>query len=258
MMGKLIAFIFGSIMGSFLNVCIHRMPAQESVVWPSSHCPHCNKTIAWFDNIPLVSFFVLRGKCRSCGKKISWQYFIVELVTAFLFAGFFYFFMPVSKAGVYLAMTLALLVESVIDWRYKIIPDEITFPGIIFGVAASAFFPVIHGEFFWARGFAQALIGASLGAGLLIAVGTLAEFVMKKEAMGGGDVKLLAMIGAVIGWQGVLWTIFVSSLVGTAVGLYLRMKKGEEAIPFGPFLALGAFLYLFFGKETIAWYLHTL
>ncbi|MBI2095472.1 MAG: prepilin peptidase [Candidatus Omnitrophica bacterium] len=251
----LILFAFGAIVGSFLNVCILRLPKEESVVFPGSHCMACGKPVAWRDNVPLVSFFVLKGKCRSCGRRISRQYFVVELATALLFAGFFYFFTPPAKAAVYLAMTLALLVESVIDWRHKIIPDEITFPGILFGIVASAFFPVIHGEFFWARGFAQALIGAALGAGLLIAVGTLAELVMKKEAMGGGDVKLLAMIGAVVGWQGVLWTVFVSSLVGTGVGLYLRVKKGEAAIPFGPFLAIGAFLYLFFGKEVIAWYL---
>ena len=257
-MQLLILFAVGAMIGSFLNVCILRIPQEESIVFPGSRCVSCRKPIAWFDNIPLVSFFVLKRKCRRCGQKISWQYFIVEFLTALLFVVFFKVFGWTVKTPVYLALTLGLLVQGVIDWRYKIIPDEITLPGIILGVAASAFIPTLHGEFFWWRGLAQALIGTAVGGGLLIAVGTLAGWLMKKEAMGGGDVKLLAMIGAVTGWPGVLWTVFASSLIGTVVGLYLRWKKGEELIPFGPFLALGAFLYLFFGKEVIGWYLRTL
>lgn len=253
-MPEIIAFVFGLAVGSFLNVCILRLPKEESIVFPASHCVHCKSPIAWFDNIPLVSFLLLRGKCRHCGVKISWQYFIVETLTGVLFVIFYHFFGVTAKGVIYLLLSLALLVETVIDARHKIIPDEITLPGILIGVIFSALFPQIHNEATWWKAMIWSLAGLLAGGGFLFAVGTLAEWVLKKEAMGGGDVKLLAMIGSVLGIRGVIWTVFASSFIGAVFGTYLRWKTGEELIPFGPYLALGALLYLFVGPTFLEWY----
>ncbi len=250
----LIAFLTGLIVGSFLNVCIYRLPKEESVVWPASRCLSCQKPIAGYDNIPVVSFIFLRGRCRQCGVKISWQYPAVEFLTAALFVLFYRVFGLSWEGALYLFFSLGLLVQSFIDFRHQIIPDEITLPGILVGFVASGFFPGLHGETFWARGLLQSLIGILAGGGSLYLVGTVAERILKKEAMGGGDVKLLAMIGAFLGWKAVFWTIFVSSLLGAGAGIYLRFKKGEERIPFGPYLAIAAFLYLFFGPRAIKCY----
>ncbi len=254
----MIAFLFGGMVGSFLNVCILRMPKDESIVFPSSHCLSCRKPIAWFDNIPILSFFILGGMCRNCRAKISWQYPIIEIITAFLFVIFYRAFGLTPQAFLYLYLSLVLLVQSVIDTRYKIIPDSLTLPTIILGLLCSAVFPQIHGQQSHVAGFLKSLIGVLVGGGFLYAVGSIAEWVLKKEAMGGGDVKLLAAIGGVIGWRGVLWTIFVSSLLGTLGGLYLRFTKGEELIPYGPYLALAAFPYLFYGPQIMNWYFHSL
>lgn len=257
-MPSLIAFLFGSMTGSFLNVCILRMPKEESVVFPRSHCTACKKPIAWFDNLPILSFLALGAKCRSCHAKISWQYPIIEIITAILFVVFYRSFGLSPKGFLYLFLSLVLLTQSVIDMRYKIIPDSLTLPTIAVGLLSSAVFPEIHGQTSPMSGFLKSLVGVLVGGGFLYTAGTIAEWVLKKEAMGGGDVKLLAAIGAVIGWRGVLWTIFVSSLVGTLGGLYLRFRKGEELIPYGPYLALAAFLYLFYGPAIMNWYFRSL
>lgn len=253
-MRDLIAFIFGSMVGSFLNVCILRMPKDESIVFPASHCTSCKKPIAWFDNIPILSFLALGAKCRHCKKKLSWQYPVIEAVTGLLFVVFLRQFGLGPKGILYLYLTLALLVQSVIDARERIIPDAITLPALGVALAASAVFPEIHGQAAHLRGFLASLGGALLGGGFLYAVGALAEWILKKEAMGGGDVKLLAAIGGVIGWRGVVWTIFISALIGSAVGIYGKIRRGEELIPYGPFLAVAAFLYLFVGPRAIEWY----
>lgn len=252
------ALVFGAMVGSFLNVCILRMPKDESIVFPASHCPSCRKPIAWFDNIPVLSFLILGAKCRQCRAKISWQYPLIEILTAVLFVVFYNSFGLTPKGFLYLYLSLVLLAQSVIDMRYKIIPDTLTLPAIVIGLLVSAFFPEIHDQTSHWSGFLKSLIGVLVGGGFLYAAGSIAEWVLKKEAMGGGDVKLLAAIGAVIGWRGVLWTIFVSSLVGTVGGLYLRFTKGEELIPFGPYLALAAFLYLFYGPTVMNWYFHSM
>lgn len=251
-------FILGAAVGSFLNVCILRLPKEMSVVFPSSHCFSCNKPIAWFDNIPLISFLVIKGKCRHCGQKISWQYFFIELVTAITFVVIYRFFGLTPKAVVYAALSSALIVQTLIDLRYQIIPDEITLPGIVLGLVCSGFFPQIHDSNAWIAGLVKSLAGMLVGGGFLYLTAVLGEWIFKKEAMGGGDVKLLAMIGTVIGWQGVIWTIFMASVFGSVVGIYLRMKRGDQLIPFGPYIGLGAFLYLFFGQPMIALYVKTL
>ena len=251
-------FIVGAMIGSFLNVCILRLPKEESIAFPGSHCFSCQKPIAWYDNIPILSYLILGGKCRACKKGFSAQYPIVEAVTGGLFILFWRKFGLTPVGGVYLAFSLALLVQSVIDARYKIIPDEITLPGMVLGLIASFVFPQLHGQATHVAGFLSGLYGLLLGGGFLWVAGTLAEKILKKEAMGGGDVKLLGVVGAIIGMQGVLWTIFVSSVIGSIVGIYLRLRKGDEVIPFGPFLAIAAFLYLFIGPACIQMYLHAL
>ena len=254
----LVMFVFGSLVGSFLNVCMLRLPKEESVVFPGSHCTGCLKPIAWFDNIPILSFLILRARCRHCQSRISFQYPLIEALTGVLFVVFYLTFGPTPRGLLYLYLTLGLLVQSVIDLRYKIIPDVITLPAIAVALGVSIFYPEIHGQAGHLNGLLAAAKGILLGGGSLYLVGTVAEWVLKKEAMGGGDVKLLAAIGGVIGWRGVLWTIFVSSLSGAMVGIYLRIRKGEELIPFGPFLAFGAFLYLFIGPQVMVWYFNFL
>ena len=248
------AFALGSMVGSFLNVCILRLPKNESILFPPSHCMKCRAAIAWYDNVPVLSFCILGARCRHCRAPISWQYPIVEMLTGFLFVLFYRQFGLGPKGVLYLYLSLALLVQSVIDLRTRIIPDSITIPAMVVGLVASAAFPEIHDRSTHMAGFWESLKGLLLGGGFLYAAGTLAEFLLKKEAMGGGDVKLLAAIGAAIGWRGVVWTIFVSSVTGSVVGLYNRVRHGEELIPFGPYLALGAFLYFFFGPQAIEWY----
>ncbi len=256
-MQALISFAFGSIVGSFLNVCILRMPKDESVAFPSSRCPNCQKPIAWHDNIPILSFLLLRARCRHCRAAISWQYPVIEALTGLLFAVFLDRFGLGPKGFLYLYLALVLLAQGVIDFRYRIIPDLLTLPAIGVAVVASAFFPEIHGEGAHGAALWASLKGVLLGGGFLYAVGSIAEWIMKKEAMGGGDVKLLAAIGGVVGWRGVVWTIFVSALVGSIIGVWEKYlcKKGDGYIPYGPFLGLAAFLYLFVGPQTIEWYL---
>jgi leader peptidase (prepilin peptidase)/N-methyltransferase len=250
----LIAAVLGAAVGSFLNVCIWRMPRGESVVFPPSHCPQCSKPIRWHDNIPVVSFVCLGGRCRDCGGSISPRYVWVEGISAAFFAVFYLKYGLSAKGVICLGMTLALLVQAFVDWDHQIIPDEITLPGIGLGLFFSAVFPQLHNTGDWRWGLAGSLAGVLLGGGILYLAGAAAERVLKKEAMGGGDVKLLAMIGAFLGWPGVFWTIFCSSFLGSLVGLYLRWVRGQERIPFGPYLALGAVSYFFIGQQAVEWY----
>ena len=213
-MHTFLAAIYGAIVGSFLNVCIYRIPTEESIIFPASHCPLCLRPIALLDNIPVISFLILKGRCRHCAAKISWQYPLVEILSACLFVLFYYFFGVTTKSVLYLIFSLALLVETFIDLRHQIIPDMITLPGIVIGLVVSGFFHAFHGEAGPWMGLLKSLIGVLVGGGFFYVTGTLAEWILKKEALGGGDIKLLAMIGAWLGWQGVVWTSFSSSLIG--------------------------------------------
>ncbi len=247
-------FLLGAVVGSFLNVCVFRIPKHESIIFPASHCQRCQHLVHWRDNIPIVSFALLKGRCRHCHAPISSQYLWVEILCGALFILFYAVFGASVRGGVYLMLSLALLTESLIDWKHQIIPDGITLFGIMIGLAASGLFPELHGQSVWFRGLLSAGLGVLLGGGVLYALGTVSEWIMKKETMGGGDVKLLAMIGATLGWKGVFGTLLVSSFVGSAVGIFLRWRRGQERIPFGPYLAFGAFLYLFFGQRMIEAY----
>ena len=247
----IISIIFGALVGSFLNVCIFRLPQEESIVWPGSHCPHCKNPIKFYDNIPLVSYLLLRGKCRQCRGSISLQYPFVEGMTALSSLLLIMKFGPSLSYLVYFVFVAALIVITVIDLYHQIIPDVISLPGIGAGLLASLIIPQIT--------FLNSLLGILLGGGSLFFVATLYQWLFKREGMGGGDVKLLAMIGAFLGWKAVILTILLSSLIGSITGIIIMVSKGKDfkyAIPFGPFLSLGAVISLFYGENIIRWYLY--
>jgi len=244
----LIVALFGLFIGSFLNVCIYRIPQGRSVVFPSSRCPGCCAKIRPWDNIPVLSYLILRGRCRSCAERISPRYPLVEILSALLATAMLYRFGLTASFAIYYAWACVLTVITFIDLDFQIIPDRLSIGGIIAGLVLVTWLPV---------SYPQALLGLGLGAGLLIAVIYGYYFLTRREGMGGGDVKLLGMIGVFTGWQGVLFTIFMGSLLGSLVGIpwALSRKKGmQAAIPFGPFLALGALIYVFFGGMLIDWY----
>ncbi|MBW1846608.1 MAG: prepilin peptidase [Deltaproteobacteria bacterium] len=242
-------FIYGLCVGSFSNVCIYRLPLSKSLKSPPSNCPHCSSPIRFYDNIPLVSYILLKGKCRQCQKRISFRYPFVEMLGG-VFALFIYLKYGFTlEALVYYTFIICLVIITFIDIDHQIIPDIISLPGIPIGFLASFALPSIT--------FIDSLIGILAGGGSLFIVLWAYHLITGIEGMGGGDVKLLAMIGAIVGWEGVILTIFISSITGTIVGLFimLRTKKGLKlAVPFGPFLSTGAILYVFYGSELIQWY----
>jgi len=244
------SILLGAIVGSFLNVCILRLPKEESIITPGSHCPHCKKPIAFYDNIPLVSYFILRGKCRHCKKKISLQYPIVEGITALSSLLLFIKFGPSLPYLLYFAFVSSLIVITGIDLSHQIIPDLISLQGIGVGLLGSLLFLPLT--------FLNSLFGVLLGGGSLFLVATLYQWLFKREGMGGGDVKLLAMIGSFLGWKAVILTILIGSLIGSITGIVIILLRGKDfkyAIPFGPFLSLSAVISLFYQNEIISWYL---
>ena len=247
----LISIVFGVLIGSFLNVCILRLPQEESIITPGSHCPHCKNSIKAYDNIPLISYILLRGRCRYCHSPISIQYPLVEGITALGSLILFMKFGPSLSYLIYFAFVAALIVITVIDLYHQIIPDVISLPGIGVGLLASLVIPQIT--------LLNSLIGILLGGGSLFLVATVYQWLFKREGMGGGDVKLLAMIGAFLGWKAVILTILLGSLIGSITGIIIMVSKGKDfkyAIPFGPFLSLGAVIALFYGPSLINWYLY--
>lgn len=247
----LFAAVFGMVVGSFLNVCICRLPEGQSVVSPPSRCPHCSHRISWYDNIPLVSYLLLRGRCRGCGARISPQYPLVELLNGVLTLLLFLRFGPTLTFAALFLFCSALVVITFIDLEHQIIPDEISLPGIVIGLILSFFLP--------GQSWLNSLLGILLGGGSLLLVAYLYQLLTGKEGMGGGDIKLLAMMGAYLGWKAIPFIIFASSLVGSLVGIsimLLQKKDSKLAIPFGPYLAFGAVLYIFYGRALIQWYLN--
>ena len=244
-------FCFGAVFGSFLNVCICRLPAGESIVHPRSRCPRCRTRIRARDNIPVISYLLLRGRCRSCGRAISPRYPLVELLMGTMLVVLVYRFDVSPTLAVSGAFVAALIVVSFIDLDHQIIPDVISLPGIGVGlvIAALGYGPP----------FLDSVLGTLCGGGILYAVAFGYEALTGREGMGGGDIKLLAMIGAFLGWRGVLVTLVLGSFGGAVVGVTLMIARGANTrlpIPFGPFLALGALCALFFGEQLIQWYLH--
>jgi len=248
---NVISILFGALVGSFLNVCIFRLPKEESIVWPGSHCPHCKNPIKFYDNIPLISYILLKGRCRHCHSPISFQYPLIEGITALGSLILFMKFGPSLSYLFYFSFVAALIVITVIDLYHQIIPDVISLPGIGVGLLASLITPQIT--------LFNSLIGILMGGGSLFLVATVYQWLFKREGMGGGDVKLLAMIGAFLGWKAVILTILSSSLIGSITGIIVMVLKGKDfkyAIPFGPFLSLGAVISLFYGENLIRWYLY--
>jgi leader peptidase (prepilin peptidase)/N-methyltransferase len=243
-------FVFGTIIGSFLNVCIHRIPHGESIIAPSSHCPRCKTPIRFYDNIPLVSFMILKGRCRKCRAPISLRYPLVEFLMG-LFSLILLLRFGISALYlIYLAFFASLALVSFIDLSHRIIPDVISLPGIVIGLVISFLHPQLS--------IKDSLIGVLLGGGILYVVASVYHLVTKREGMGGGDIKLLAMIGAFIGWKGILFTILCSSFIGSVVGvvlMFISSANSKYAVPFGPFLSLGAIIYVLWGEALITWYL---
>jgi len=250
----IIALIFtlGTILGSFLNVCIHRLPKGQSVVLPGSHCPGCKKPIEWYDNIPLLSYILLRGKCRVCGWRIPARYFIVELFTALLLTALYLVFGITVQFFAYGVMTALLLIATFVDFEIQEIPDEVSLGGIAAGVVLSTIFPVlmeVRGP--W-HGLIFSIMGAFAGGASIYAMGFIGELIFKKEAMGGGDVKLMAMIGSFLGWKLVLLTFFIAPIFGAGVGIIKKLKDGSQTIAYGPYLSMAALVALLWGERIIA------
>jgi len=245
--------VFGAVVGSFLNVVILRLPKDdESISFPGSHCPTCKQPLRWYENIPIISYVALRGKCRTCNVSISLQYPLVELSMAVLAAVLYHRFALSFELIFYFVFFAALLVIIFIDIQHQIIPDRISLPGILIGFAGSFCNELVTWQ--------QSALGIVLGGGVLYAVAYIYYAVTKREGMGGGDIKLLAMIGAFLGWQSLLYVVFSSSLVGSVVGvaaMFKQRKGGQTRIPYGPFLALAAISYLIFSRQLFQlWHLY--
>lgn len=267
MNGQILSFIFGSLIGSFLNVCIHRMPSGESVVWPSSHCPHCKKRIPAYDNIPFISYILLGGKCRFCQKRISLRYPFVELLTAGMFVALF------SKYGLsydfffYVIFSCALIIATFVDIGHRIIPDEVSVGGLILGFILSAIKGFSLQPLAWNyRPMFNSFLGIIIGGGIIYLTGYLFDLVYFKllkrppiqgetQSMGGGDIKLLAMIGAFLGWQRALLAFFIAPFFGAVIGIFNLMVKKDHTMPYGPFLSLAALLALFYAPLIIRLFL---
>jgi leader peptidase (prepilin peptidase) / N-methyltransferase len=243
-------FALGAIIGSFLNVCIVRLPRGESLIRPASHCPQCNAPIKFYDNIPLISYIILRGTCRHCKKRISVQYPVVEALTGLMTLALFMKYGPTVQFLLLLLFSSALLIITFIDLAHQIIPDAISIPGIPCGLGASLLIPTVSWQ--------ESLLGILVGGGILLFIAVGYKWITRRDGMGGGDIKLLAMMGAWLGWKAIPFIILASSLIGLLVGggSGLLLKKGlRTKIPFGPFLAIASLIYIFFGPEIIRWYI---
>lgn len=240
---------FGAIAGSFLNVCIHRLPLGGSIVWPSSACPHCARELSWYENIPVASWLVLRARCRTCQGPISIRYPLIEALTSALFVLAWWYYGPGPLLASRLIFACALIALFAIDLEHHLLPNVITIPGIVVGVAFSVFTE---------PGWIASLIGILAGGGVLYAIAVIYFWIRHEEGLGMGDPKMLAMIGAFLGWQLTLVTLMIASLTGTVVGLgMMAAGRGtmKYALPFGCFLAVGAAIAATAGPSLLAWYL---
>ncbi len=240
-----VVFIFGLVIGSFLNVCIYRIPLDKSIVYPPSSCPYCGNRIKWYDNVPVLSYLFLGGRCRFCKEKISLIYPFIEILTATISLLIYIKYGLSIQMAVFLILSYMLIVGSFIDLKYYIIPDRISFGLILFGIISSYFVDI---------GVLHSILGAVFGFLILYIVAVLGKIIFKKDAMGGGDIKLLAGIGAFLGIKGVLFTLFFASFLGSIVGVTLILlgkKDISSRLPFGPFLSVSAIVYLFAGVKII-------
>ena len=264
MINNIFVFIFGSVFGSFLTVCIHRLPLEQSIVFPGSHCPNCKKSIHWFDNIPILSYILLAGKCRYCRERISPRYFLVEVMTALMFLLFYLKFGFTFEFFKYVIFTCGLIVATFVDFQHRIIPDEISIGGIIAGFCLNSlrglsFSPLAYNF----SGLVDSFLGILAGGGIIFGTGYIFDLVYFKllkrppiqgetESMGGGDVKLLAMIGAFLGWKAAIITFFLAPFFGAVVGIFNMVVKKDHLIPYGPFLSLAAFLTIFWEQKILS------
>jgi leader peptidase (prepilin peptidase)/N-methyltransferase len=243
-MALTVVVVFGLVLGSFLNVVIARLPERRSLWAPRSACPGCGAPIAWYDNVPVLSFALLRGRCRTCAASIPWRYPLVEAVTGALFGAAWLEFGPTAEFVVAAVLLAALVAITAIDLRHQIIPDAITLPGILAGITAN----VATRHLNWA----EVALGIALGGGVFFAI-----IVASRGGMGAGDMKLGAMLGAFLGWKIALFALMVAVVIGgvSAVALMaLGVRNRKDAIPFGPFLALGGAAALFWGEGVVQWY----
>lgn len=242
-------FFLGLCFGSFANVVIYRLPKSQSVVKPRSRCPKCRKMIAWYDNIPVLSWIILRGRCRNCRTGISIRYPFVELLMGFLFLLVFLKYGVSWTCLELLILTFGLVTVSMIDLDHRIIPDEFSLSGIVLGILGSLLNPE--------RSAFDSIAGVLLGGGFLWLVAYLYLVLRKEDGLGGGDIKLLAWIGAYLGWISIPFTILVSSVLGSVFGLVLIVRGGslKTSLPFGPFIVVAAYLYLFVGEDLARWYI---
>ena len=250
-----LVFIMGTVFGSFFNVCIWRLPREESIVEPPSHCPVCRYRIQWYDNVPLLSFVMLRARCRKCRVVIPLRYPAVELITGLAYLWIWWQFGPTAQALTATFLFSVLLVASVIDFDHQIIPDETSLGGLVVGIVASAMVPALHGKSVWWEGLRESLIGMLAGGGLIYVTGVLGTLAFRKDAMGGGDVKLLAMLGAFLGWKKVLLVYLLAPIFALPLGLFLKFVKKQDVLPFGPFLAAAGWVSFVWGEQMIRWYL---
>jgi leader peptidase (prepilin peptidase)/N-methyltransferase len=258
-----VAAVFGAMLGSFLNVVIYRLPRKESLAWPGSHCPECGTPIRWYDNVPIVSWLVLAGKCRACRKPIPFRYPLVEALTGALTALLAWRFLtgpgPVDgvRFGVSLLFTAALVAVAFIDIALRIIPDRITKPGMVVAPVISLLVPALH-RVAWLPGLSPgaaalllSLAGMAVGAGSIWMMGVIGKVAFRKEAMGFGDVKLMGLIGGFLGPVGVLLAVLLACVAGSVIGILAWLVTRDHYIPFGPFLSLGAFAVLVFRPEVV-------
>jgi leader peptidase (prepilin peptidase)/N-methyltransferase len=246
------AAAFGAVVGSFLNVIIYRLPLGKSVVWPSSACPHCGRELLWYENVPVVSFLALRARCRTCRAPISFRYPFVEALAAAMFAAAWWYYGPGALLASRLVFGCMLIALFAIDLEHHLLPNAITLPGIVAGLTFS---------FFAEPGWLASLVGAVAGGGALFAIAEAYYRIRREEGLGMGDVKMLAMIGAFLGWKLALVTLMMASLAGSVVGLALiasRRGTMKYALPFGTFLALGAAIAASVGSDLLAWYLRAM
>jgi len=263
MIDQILAFIFGSIVGSFLNVCIYRMPLGKSVVWPGSHCPLCEKKIPWYDNVPFLSYVFLMGKCRFCHGHISPRYLIVELLTAAMFVLFFKRYGLSYDFFFYIVFVCSLIVATFVDIGHRIIPDEISVGGMILGFILSSIKGFnLRPVSYHAGPMVNSFLGIIIGGGIIYLTGIGFDFVYFKllkrppiqgetESMGGGDVKLLAMIGAFLGWKNALIAFFLAPLSGLIFGLVNLVVKKDHTLPYGPFLSFSAVVSMFWADKIV-------
>ena len=245
----ILIFVLGLIVGSFNNVCIYRIPRNESIIYPASRCPKCRSSIKPIDNIPLLSYILLKGKCRNCGSKISIQYPVVEFLTGIIYIFIFLIYGLTLQSLIYIILSSALIIIAFIDLNRQIVPDMISLPGIAIGLILSFFVPYIS--------FINSVLGVVVGGGIIFIIGLAGSVIFKKEAMGGGDVKLAAMIGAFLGWKYTIISLFLGFFLGALVGIFLilsKIKSKEDMVPFGPFIASGSFITFLWGEKIFSWY----